>query len=57
MTNDLTLSQASELLGGVPNAETLRRQAQTGKLRAVKRGRDWHVSRAEVQRYRKENKR
>lgn len=46
----LTLAQAAELLGVSHN--TLRHQANTGRLRAVKIGRDWLVEEAEVERYR-----
>jgi hypothetical protein len=36
-------------------AATLRQQIANGKLRAEKRGRDWHVTPKEVERYRKES--
>ena len=52
---DLTLNEAAEILG--LSAETLRVQARRGKLRAKKVGRDWFVSRREIKRYEKENKR
>ena len=51
----MTLIQAAELLGLSP--ATLRVQANKGKLHAEKRGRDWWVEPAEVERYRKEHKR
>jgi len=51
----MTLSEAARLLGVTP--DTLRRQIHLGKLRAAKKGRDWHVTKGEVERYRKENRR
>jgi excisionase family DNA binding protein len=49
------LPQAAALLG--VTAATLRQQIANGKLRAVKRGRDWWVTRGEVERYRATSKR
>jgi len=49
----LTLSQAADQLGRV-TAQTLKVQAQRGRLRAEKLGRDWLVAPAEVERYRRE---
>ena len=45
----MTLIEAAALLG--VTAATLRQQIANGKLRASKRGRDWWVSRREVERY------
>lgn len=50
----LTLTEAATLLGLSPI--TLRIQVRNGKLKAVKRGRDWHVSQKEVDRYGRENR-
>lgn len=49
----LTLTQAAAQLG--IQAQTLKIQAQHGRLRAEKVGRDWLVSPAEVSRYRAEH--
>lgn len=46
----MTLREAAERLGLSP--VTLRIQAERGTLRARKIGRDWHVTPAEVERYR-----
>jgi excisionase family DNA binding protein len=51
----LTLTEAAALLNLSPT--TLRVQVRNGKLKAVKRGRDWHVSRREVDRYARESRR
>lgn len=51
----MTLPQAAELLG--VTTATLRQQIKRGKLRAVKRGRDWWVTSKEVYRYGRENRR
>lgn len=51
----MTLLQAAAILR--VSAATLRQQIANGKLRAVKRGRDWWVTAAEVSRYARENKR
>jgi excisionase family DNA binding protein len=51
----MTLTEAAATLGVTP--ATLRQQIARGKLRAVKRGRDWWVSRREVERYRRESSR
>lgn len=49
----MTLVQAASLLG--VRADTLRRQIALGKLHATKRGRDWHVTARDVERYRAEH--
>jgi excisionase family DNA binding protein len=49
----MTLIQAAAILG--VTAATLRQQIANGKLRATKRGRDWWVTRREVERYGREN--
>jgi excisionase family DNA binding protein len=46
----MTIAEAAELLELAP--ATLRLQAQRGRLRATKHGRDWWVTPAEVERYR-----
>ena len=51
----MTLNEAAAILGLTP--DTLRQQVRNGKLRAVKRGRDWWVTRGEVARYGRENRR
>jgi excisionase family DNA binding protein len=51
----MTLNEAAAVLGLEP--DTLRKQAQRGVLRAERRGRDWHVTPEEVERYRREHKR
>jgi excisionase family DNA binding protein len=51
----VTLTEAAGILG--VTAATLRQQIANGKLRATKRGRDWWVTRREVERYRKESRR
>lgn len=51
----IPLSEASRLLGVAH--DTLRAQIHRGKLTAVKIGRDWLVTQAEVERYRQESKR
>jgi excisionase family DNA binding protein len=51
----MTLIQAAALLG--VTAATLRQQIANQKLRATKRGRDWWVTRREVERYGRENRR
>lgn len=51
----MTLREAAASLGVTP--DTLRQQIANGKLRATKRGRDWWVTRREVQRYGRENRR
>jgi excisionase family DNA binding protein len=50
----MTLIEAAASLGVVP--ATLRQQIANGKLRARKVGRDWSVSRREVERYRRESR-
>ncbi len=51
----MTLLEAAAILG--VTADTLRQQIANGKLRASKRGRDWWVTKAEVERYGRENRR
>lgn len=51
----MTLIEAAALLGVTP--DNLRGAIKRGALRAVKHGRDWWVEPAEVERYRKENRR
>jgi len=51
----VTLTEAAAILG--VTAATLRQQIANGKLRATKRGRDWWVTRREVERYRTESRR
>jgi len=48
-----TLNEAAELLGLAPS--TLRHQTRNGKFDAFKMGREWFVTGAEVQRYRREH--
>jgi excisionase family DNA binding protein len=50
----MTLIEAADLLGMQPG--TLRQQIHNGRLRATKVGRDWHVTRHEVERYRAESR-
>ncbi len=49
----MTLPEAAALLDEVP--ATLRQQIANGRLRATKRGRDWWLTRAEVERYQRES--
>ena len=51
----MTLAEAAAILGVHP--DTLRRQVRLGKLRAKKHGPIWWVTAAEVERYRRENRR
>ncbi len=51
----MTLIEAAEALGLTP--DTLRQQIHAGKLNAEKRGRDWHVTEREVQKYREQHRR
>lgn len=51
----MTLIEAATILG--VTADTLRQQVRNGKLRATKRGRDWWVTKGEVERYQRENRR
>lgn len=51
----MTIREAAASLGLV--ADTLRWQVHNGRLAAFKRGRDWHVTPAEVERYRRESRR
>lgn len=55
MAGRLTLTEAGRILGLHP--DVLRTQIHRGKLKAKKLGRDWFVTRAEVERYQRENKR
>ncbi len=48
----MILREAAERLSVTP--DTLRQQIGNGRLRAVKRGRDWWVTKAEVLRYERE---
>lgn len=48
----MTLKEAAALVGVDPS--TLRKQAGLGKLRARRIGRDWHVTRREADRYKRE---
>ena len=50
----MTLTEAAAILG--IQAATLRQQIAKGKLRARKLGRDWHLTPAEVERYRVEHR-
>lgn len=51
----MTLTDAAKALGVAPS--TLRVQVRNGKLHAERHGRDWWVEPAEVERYRRENRR
>jgi excisionase family DNA binding protein len=51
----MTLTEAATLLG--VTAATLRQQIANGRLRATKKGRDWWVTKGEVARYGRENRR
>ena len=51
----LTVKQAAAALGLSP--KTLQNQIHNGKLRAVKRGRDWWLTPREVARYAEEHRR
>lgn len=46
----MTLKEAAAILGVTP--DTLRQQIAAGRLKATKRGRDWWVTKGEVERYR-----
>lgn len=46
----MTLKEAAASLGVTP--DTLRQQIAAGRLKATKRGRDWWVTKGEVERYR-----
>ncbi len=48
----MTTNETAQSLGIDPG--TVRRQIEKGKLRAKKLGRDWHVTPAEVERYRRD---
>lgn len=49
----LTMAEAADRLG--LSVSTVRHQAQAGRLRAAKAGRDWLVTEREVERYRAES--
>lgn len=51
----MTLIEAAALLGVTP--DNLRGAIKRGALKAEKRGRDWFVSPAEVERYAREHRR
>jgi excisionase family DNA binding protein len=51
----MTLIEAAAIIGVTP--DTLRQQIANGKLRASKLGRDWWVTRREVERYGAEHRR
>lgn len=51
----MTLPEAAAILG--VTSATLRQQIANGKLKATKKGRDWHVTPVEVERYRRDSKR
>jgi excisionase family DNA binding protein len=51
----LSLADASRELGVAH--DTLRAQIHRGRLHAVRPGRDWLITRAELDRYRRESKR
>ena len=51
----MTLKEAAALLGVTP--DNLRGAIARGSLKAAKHGRDWWVTAAEVERYRKESRR
>ena len=53
--NPMTLKEAAAVLGLHP--DTLRQAIHRGVLRGTKVGRDWTVTPAEVERYRREHKR
>lgn len=50
----LTTTEAAKALGLKPS--TLRHQIKNGKLAARKISRDWYLTEAEVDRYRRENR-
>ena len=50
----MTLLEAAAVLGLSPS--TLRHQIRNAKLTATKRGRDWWIESAEVERYAHENR-
>ncbi len=51
----MTLKEAAAILGTSP--DNLRQSIARGALKATKRGRDWFVTRTEVNRYMTENRR
>ena len=51
----MTLTEAAAIIG--VTAATLRQQIANGKRRATKRGRDWWVTKGEVERYGRESRR
>lgn len=53
--SEVTLIEAAAKLGTSP--DNLRGAIKRGALKAVKHGRDWWVTEAEVERYRREHRR
>jgi excisionase family DNA binding protein len=51
----MTLTEAATILGTTP--DNLRGAIARGSLKATKHGRDWWVSKADVERYGRENRR
>ncbi len=51
----MTLKEAAALLGVTP--DNLRQSIARGTFKATKMGRDWFTTQAEVERYRRENRR
>lgn len=51
----MTLIEAAAILGVTP--DNLRGAIKRGSLKATKVGRDWHVTKAEVERYGREHRR
>lgn len=49
----MTTAEAAERLGIAPT--TVRRQIEQGRIAARKVGRDWHVTKGAVERYRAES--
>lgn len=49
----MTIKEAAEALG--LSAQTIRNQVTAGRLAATKHGRDWWLTPAEVERYRRES--
>ena len=50
----MTLPEAAALLGLAPS--TLRHQIKNGKLAARKVSRDWYITAAEIERYRRDHR-
>jgi excisionase family DNA binding protein len=53
--SQVTLTEAATILGTTP--DNLRGAIARGSLKAAKHGRDWWVSKDEVERYGRENRR